>query len=443
MGSVTGKALLNRGFKVIAFIDERADEIKECLNLPVYTIEQFQKGFQKDLVIFVAVKNVYYHIAIVGNLNKAGFERIIYKSGSIIQGNANKREHILDTAYESIIKKGLVPSFSIPIVPYQKKLIWNKAKILDRCGDDIVVKMPAELLYTGKTDLEWTDVPILLLLPHISIFHFFGGDTRYSPEDYVLLCQKGAQNEELQITERWKKYVIKNRKDAYKNMRWKYEYEPEYFIKNAPEVELNSRGTFTLKTGKHRVSFMLSMGAVSIPVRIKETVWEKYYYSDKVQELKKILEKNQDLEIPIFHPCCQENIEYNCIFQQMMLRKILEMMYRMKILTGRKRCVEGVVDLTNTHGYFAHFFSGMGMKVYTPKKKLELDTTLDRVFNVEVSDIRELLDDRTIIIAEEIPTYNDFDIKEYMKGIFLLQSDDVQYISFDIDTKGGNLDAFK
>lgn len=412
-----------------AFIDERAEEIGECLNLPVYTIEQFRSIFPKDTVIFVAVKNVYYHMDIVKNLNRAGFEKIIYKSEHMIKGTANVEEHILDKVYESMVKKGGVPDFPIPVIPYQKELIWNTVEILDQDEEFVTVKMPAELLYTGETDSEWTDVPVLSLVPYISMFRFFGGDVRYSPDDYVLLCQKGARSENLRITEGWKRYVIKNRKDIYENMRWKYEFTPEYFIQHAPEVNLNSRGTFTLRTGKHRVSFMLASGAVSIPVKIKSGVWEKYSQSVQVQELKKLLEQNQELSIPIPHPCFQGNMAYNYIFQQMILQKILKMMYEVNLIAGNYRCIDGVIDLTDNYGYFAHFFSGMGMKVYAKKENPETDTMLDKLFRVEMSDMKEILNARSIILAEKMPANAEFDVKQ-TKGIFILHSGNIQYTGF-------------
>ena len=80
MGSVTGKALLENGKRICGFIDKRAKDIRQCIGYPVYDIETLKKKAGRHAVIFVAVKNVFYHMDIAVELYANGFERIIYNS---------------------------------------------------------------------------------------------------------------------------------------------------------------------------------------------------------------------------------------------------------------------------------------------------------------------------------------------------------------------------
>ena len=56
IGSVTGRSLIQKGYQVVAFIDNRAEEIGTCVGRPVYTIDVFRTVFDNDVIIFVAVK---------------------------------------------------------------------------------------------------------------------------------------------------------------------------------------------------------------------------------------------------------------------------------------------------------------------------------------------------------------------------------------------------
>ena len=68
MGSVTGKALLENGKRICGFIDKRAKDIRQCIGYPVYDIETLKKKAGRHAVIFVAVKNVFYHMDIAVEL---------------------------------------------------------------------------------------------------------------------------------------------------------------------------------------------------------------------------------------------------------------------------------------------------------------------------------------------------------------------------------------
>ena len=91
IGSVTGKELIKQRYNVIGFVDKRAKNIGECLGLPVYGLEELKEHVKEDAVIFVAVKNVYYHEDIVETLNSLGFFNIIYKSEKAIGGEMGDR----------------------------------------------------------------------------------------------------------------------------------------------------------------------------------------------------------------------------------------------------------------------------------------------------------------------------------------------------------------
>lgn len=428
IGSVTGRSLIQKGYQVVAFIDNRAEEIGTCVGRPVYTIDVFRTVFDNDVIIFVAVKNVYYHMDIVRTLNQYGYSKVVYKAEKILQGKADRMEYELDRAYEGMVKRGNVPDSLIPVVIAHNEIEWHGAKLLEEDEDAVVVSMPAELIYTGVTDEAWTNISVLQLIPYISMFRWLDGDQTCAIDEYLALCKKGAESENLQITDGWKRYVIKNRKDVYINMKWKYEFFPEYFVQHAPEVESNQRGTFTLKTGKHRTAFLLAMGRTSIPVRIKRREWKNYIENRNIEKVKNALEGRCGSVIAIPHPYFQYNKEFISVINQQQLWKLLKKMYEMKLLVGKTKEIDGILDLTDSHGYFARYFNSIGIDVYMKDAESTLNRALNQLFCTEVTDRETLLNMRSIAIIEDISSEMSDDVKQRVMGIFVIKTNDIQYI---------------
>lgn len=401
IGSVTGKELLRKKYNVIGFIDKRADEIGTCLGVPVYNLYELKKTVERDAVIFIAVKNVYYHEGIVKNLNSLGFYHVIYKSRKAVSGKMGQEEKLLDNAYEGIYKKGNVLSIHMPVIKVKNEIEWKSNIFMKEDAENVTVKIPAELLYTGVTDSVWMNVPVLQLIPYLDMFRYFQGQDQYSADDYVALCQKGAESENLKITEGWKRYVLENRRNIYEQMYLKYEFEPEYFWENAPRVTLNGERHFIIETGKHRVCFLVAIGMTSIPVCLRRVDWERFLDDKAVDALKKALGNYSDIRIPIAHPLFQENIRFSSFRQQIVLQKILRILYQKKLLIGSGKSVDVVVDLTGTAGYYARFFSGIGMKAFMDRESGNCADEINSLFRSDICDCRECDTDKAVIIVDE------------------------------------------
>lgn len=313
MGSVTGKALLKNGIKLKGFIDQRAEDIGQCIGIPVYTPEVFRREADSQAVIFVAVKNVYYHMEIAKSLYEHGYTRLIYKTSHAINGSLTAEEQILDQAYESIYKIGNIPAFQIPVIVPQRELCWKDCRILSEKDGYVTFSAPLEQIYTGQTADQWTDVPILSLIPHIRLFRHFNGDEHSMPDDYIKLCEEGAKSENIEITDSWRSYVLRNRFHIYEQMRWRYDNEPEYFIEQAPVAAWNERGYFNLQTGKHRICFLAAMGRYSVPVKIRQEEWQRLCECRRFKEIKQLLVQNPDLKVPLPHFYFQSNMQYHCM----------------------------------------------------------------------------------------------------------------------------------
>lgn len=390
MGSVTGKALIKNGISINGFIDKRADDIKECIGLPVYSLDKLGNIANPQVVVFVAVKNVYYHMEIARTLNSLGYKKIIYKTAHAIDGNMNSEERILDKAYESIYKTGEIPEFEIPIVEPQNELNWKDNPWLYEDAEYVTVNVPLEQVYTGITAEQWSDVPVLSLIPHIRMFQYFEGKRKEEPSEYLELCEEGARNENIEITESWKNYVLENRFHIYEQMRWRYENEPDYFVEQAPSVTWNEKGYFNLLTGKHRICFLIAMDRTIVPVKVNKEEWKQLCERLEIKKLYELLCAHPEWKLPIPHFYFQGNMQYHCMLHQRKLRNVYEKMYDANIMRGRDRKIHGIHDLMQNNGYFVTIFSQMGFRVWKDSHLSQDEKKVYSYLGMKISDSLEM-----------------------------------------------------
>ena len=376
IGTVTGKALLAKGFKIKGYIDKRADEIKSCLGISVYSLDEMEEKQDIDAVIFVAVKNVYYHTEIASELMKRGYTKIIYKTIHAINGEMSDDEKLLDRAYECIYKVGNVPNYEIPIISPKQIFSWKDISILEETESTVTINVPLEQIYTGVTAPQWSDVPVLSLIPYIRLFQYFDGDTTKCIDDYIELCEEGARSENVKITEGWRQYVLDNRMNIFEQMRWKYDHYPIFFVQQAPRARWNKKGYFNLCTGKHRVCFLIAMGKTSIPIKIEKQEWIELITDSKLQEIKVLLQDNPTYKVPLPHFYFQGNIQYYNRQCQKILRTIYEDLYDSRQLRGQERSHDSVKIESPYAGYFALIFSQMGFNVIDSLEIPDIDRSI-------------------------------------------------------------------
>ena len=360
IGKVTGAALLERGISVVAFIDQRASEIKECLDLPVYTIDEAKAILSSDVIVYVAVKNVFYHEEIALNLRAAGFQKIIYKTKEAIDQSFTKDGICLDEIYESIYKKGHLFICQCPYISADGKEMDFKNYVLKEEDQDVIILSPVALLYSGVTDWQWSDIPVLALVPYYEMFQgiFDGDDEKIQP--YLQLAKKGAQEENIGISKAWEKSVIQGRADVMKQMDYFYYTQRSFFINNAPKVSWNEKGYFNLKTGKHRATYLVMRGEQCIPVRISKSEWEQAQkVSDFNVNSNSLMKKHR---IPLLFNLSKD-INHNCFSENLFLKDIFMSFYYKDLLKGKQGIANlEIIDQSGTAGYFYRFFSKMGVE---------------------------------------------------------------------------------
>jgi len=292
-GAILYTNLTNAGYRVDAFIDQRAYEIDTYYGLPVWDIASAGRyAEQHAVVVILAIKNVFEHERVAAGLWNAGFEKIIFRPYRSVCGEPTEAEHMLNTAYDQIIRRGGITNVpACPIVTgRERQTLKDHAVILDQ-GDYVTANIFAPYVFTDKSgDQEslWGDIPCLGLLPHLGLFDIFNGNWDPDHAEYMNYCRQAAEKSGGIVTsEAWEASVYQNRLDVFNHMEYSWEHDRDFFTRNAVEGIYNPKGYFNIRSGKHRITYMLAKGSRYIPLRIKKTdyaVWRRRGQANRIAE---------------------------------------------------------------------------------------------------------------------------------------------------------------
>lgn len=449
-GTILYGKLNKNGYRIAGFIDNRAGEIGQMCDLPVYSIEQIkEQNLHEQCVVVIAVKNVFEHSSIARNLMKHGIQNVIYKPYAVLKGYAREEQRELFEIHNQLIDHGYCRDGTVyKVKEIEKRQEQPKEYLLSKDVDTQTVFLPLPLLFENK-DIQsgQKERNACFLYPHIQFFHFLQGDVSASPQYYVEYCEAAARAlNSFAITEAWRKNVIRNRAEVYHEMNHAFLFQKDFFSQNAPEVEWNDKGYFNLKSGKHRAAFFASRRLMYIPVHMKNEDVEKWICPEKVSEVNKVLQKKEiyDLKAPVEHPyfyqmpCVTENFFYGLCCA--LAEKIGEVYYKSPLdnVIDKKKMY---IDLDD-YGFISRFFRRSGAFVCNPNEKdQDLQEALDDMFGlleyrrmerqqnydiaiIQIEDIDELKNwkkehhaDRCFVIAETEIVSNLEQIKKLYCGV--------------------------
>lgn len=309
IGRLTCEKYERAGLPVGGFIDKRSDEIRTFKGYKVYSLsdEKLKGIINDDFYIVVSVKNVFEHTNIANKLIDLGFQNIIYMPISAINGCGNKEQMQLYDAYNNVTIGCFENVHDVPKSLKKDRYVPINESIIMENEKTVTAYISIDQLYTDKKKRQtpWFSRPVLCLLPHIDLFRLISGDNRYTCERYLRFCIESAINSDIDITEAWKKNIIKNRSMVYEHMSHAMELENEFFIRNAPVVSYDkNNGVFNLNSGKHRAAFFVSIRRKYIPVKIDKQDYEAFIDIDNVNKLVGYLSDQgiDELLAPIPHP---------------------------------------------------------------------------------------------------------------------------------------------
>lgn len=420
IGNIMYDNLTSQGYDICGFIDKRAYELSEFRGVPVWKIddERLSMEDRKTVVIVVSVKNVFEHEQIVTKLLSCGYEKIIYKSKSVLNNCATNDKVILSDLYDNILagndiyEQDLVSTKTANIHEYK-----DHASIFQN-DENVIAHIPMEFVYTNnylKDESKWGNVNILSFFTHLGFFRYLAGEVDQTYEDYINEYCIYTAPESVEITEGWKMNVVRNRAMIFEQMNIASEIDGDFFIRNAPEAVWNEKGYFNLTSGKHRACFFASKGYKYMPLKVSKKDYEKYININSANELNHYFQKTATcvLDLPISHPYfynypCTSNEFYSKFISYFSSVIAKDNYFPGKELKWSDISVAEITD--KSYGLLNHFsrMGAMAYRIGVENKDKELFDNVLHTHNIKQLSLNEL----------EYPSIN----------YLLIESDDMENI---------------
>lgn len=320
--------------RVVAFFDKRGDELEACMGLPVYQPEQapFTREQRKQLVVVLAIKNIFEHEFLANRLMELGYERLIFKAAdrSIFGKKGMVGLVEIGHVFDCIVDGELDIGRDIPLSRRLFQVEWYDYALLRKEHEHVIAYIPVVDVSTNiypDPGYMWNDVPVAALFPHLEFFGFLSGRADCNSDFYVddFITYTAQRNSDYRVTDRWKENVIQNRTMVYEQMNLAWELDRDFFVRNAPTAKFNLRGGFNLTSGKHRSTFLAAKECRFIPLSISPDDYECYLNARNLQVLTDHVESldGRPLPMPVIHPyfyyypCAMQDAFYSILVRLM------------------------------------------------------------------------------------------------------------------------------
>ena len=423
-GAIIYHNLIKLGFEVIAFIDKRADEIESYYDLPVWNLRQAETYFKKNdnVITIVGIKNVFEHEKTAKKLWEIGCSRIVFRPNKEIEGHGEIQDKALNIMYDQIMK-GENPEEGYIIEGFEQFPLKDAA-IIEEHDDYVIANIPRYYVFSDNYSdkkILWGNIPCLGLIPHIGLFKLFLGQDNEEYKEYMKFCREAAlRSGGIVVSKAWEDSVYHNRLDVFNHMQYSWEHDRDFFIRNAVEADYNEKGYFNIRSGKHRIVYMLVKGSRYIPLKIKKADYYRWNGEEKAIELNELLtDLNKDalpiiLGNPYFYnyPCNASN------FYEEILVKVISLIYT------RQYYEEERFDFTNKAVLFCNTTFSLYADIF---KMLNFQVNIceDNENNREI--INAILGDENGCIVQAADRRNDY--------FLAVIQDEMQSVELDMHVK--------
>lgn len=443
-GSIIRDILNKKGLIVEAFIDLRANEIGSYCELPVYTIEQAGNVImdKDEYIVYIDLKNVFEHDAVAIELNKVGFKNLLFRPGRVLLGTGNENEKNLNSVYDKLVEEDDNNSFEVYAIEEVRFPEMKDFSYIDDVDDDYcLIKVPTVVVYTDleKRSSKWEDISIYGLYPHIGLFEGFAGRNLKGVGKYIAMCENAARIKNVETTDKWRASVLKNRSEVYDRMQISYDYDFNFFERNAVEAKWNDKGYFNICSGKHRCTFLIAKGADYIILKVKKEDYQKFIKQENAKKIEeyivsnKLLKLNAPIEYPLFanYPCANYQFYYGIakLATENFIEILFEEMHREII-----KDIKIYLDVKD-EGFLKRHFLRLGADVSCENSESSLELLLDDLFEI---DKNKLVTDGDVFDFGIVDRTKEFNSNKKIKNLIIIDSID-NASNYETDILLGNL----
>lgn len=316
--------LQQSGCHVLGFIDQRAPKLSIVNGLPVFNPDSLSETNNKDsIVVIITIKNVFEHSKLALSLAKKGFSHCIYKPICILKNQAvSKKLKLVNSVHDSLIIHNTFP-YGLVLPNVELKIILSPRNLccIKKNKETLTAWLPVELLFNYKHSDAYENIPMANFFPLLDLYHLFDGKIAFSVDqrkiilsEFISYCSEWAKANHVFIDSDLVNSWISSRKQSFDQMQSIFERDFDFFIRNAPHVQLDSNLKFHLtNSGRNRVVFLIAKGYRYVPVEMTLDDYEKWYQQSLCQQILDYTQSNliYSVNVAIPHPLlCDLPVDY-------------------------------------------------------------------------------------------------------------------------------------
>lgn len=379
-----GKLMLNgmnkAGYTVTAFLDRRAEKLKEVDGVKVYAPETYEDEDREHTIVLVAITNVFEQPQVAAYLKKLGYNRIICKMSA---NNQYKSENVkkMFVAYEMILEGTVCEEVELSELSEDCQDIFfeEHALIKNVNENEVIAYIPVELCHTGTVYMpdefwgkneECEEEGTLIIYSQtriIELFKAFEGKADSVKEamekfrDYFF--KNPGRYYSFPRTEQGFDDFVSNRYEVYMRMSQMLNQGMDFFIQVPIVVKWNEGGYFNLSDGVHRVCFFVAKGLRYIPAKMSREDFECWKNEKKLYDCIEYMKKMDCLPAyaPILHPNFMNYPTRRDTAGDTRIIQIFNYLYNKKMSMSEK----SFLDIGSYYSFFSQAFERLGADVTT------------------------------------------------------------------------------
>ena len=281
------KILKENCYTIIAVIDMRAKDIQYLEGIPVYTLLDFNNlNIEKEeCVIFITVKNVFEHINIVRELLGNGYENIVYKPYTILQGMHDEDWDSIDRAYECLVEKNQLldkESCFVAKSQHERLMIYTDKLCIEKSDEAVKCWLPIELLCNYDREDAFKLIPMGAFYPILNLYQYLL--SKCTVDDWDVICEEfllysgdWIKKTGSLCTDSLKKRLLQSRVAVFGEMQKKADIDKQFFLHNSVQVKRNGSVFSLTSSGRNRVAFLIAKGYRYIPVEMSLNDYTEWF----------------------------------------------------------------------------------------------------------------------------------------------------------------------
>lgn len=380
--SVNGRTMVrnlkHHSGNIVAFFDRNSKQLKNSSEIKILSTKEGIDYFSdqlNELIIIISIANVFEHRSIAMQLQKDGFQNIIFFPDFSFNQRAAEVKQMRDVFKRVLEGGGFYGERLLTFTALKKHL---NTLFIEATTNSITALIPIELIHTGDQQIflennqnssafdglrksgicgELEKLPCYFNTPlagfnyYLDLYDFFQGKNESGCDSYFKWKQ--AMNRGMELADRDRKRMLEDRLSVYQNMADALAVNDNFFRLNPVELKFNKEGYFYLVNGANRSCFYLNKGLRFIPAKLdidSYNTWTKGGLN--VNEKQCLLESKLLQQYPInIHPVLYTSAPSFIQYQKYL--KICRFISANAINLVNSK----VLVINSTNSYFSMFFT--------------------------------------------------------------------------------------